>query len=110
MLFLGTVINSSTFTNTAAVLFSFVESNQLVDRVFKFSNGQNDEVKQIPSTQDTIVLMSQIQYVDDPRNTTSGRVTLPTTYGIKIMITASPTTTVASVRAFVTVKRPPGEH
>lgn len=113
MLFLGVVINSSAFTNSAAVLFSFVDRNQLVERIFKFSNGQNDEqqILSLPDTTDTIILMSQIQYVDDPRNTAPGSdpVTLPTAYEINIMVTASPSTTIASVRAIVTVNPPPGE-
>lgn len=114
MLFLGVVINSSAFTDITAVLFSILDRNQLVERVFKFSNGQNDEqhIPSIPDTTDTIILMSQIQYVDDPRNNTapgSDPVTLPTTYEINILTTASPSTTIASVRAFVTVNPPLGK-
>lgn len=113
MLFLGVVINSSAFTDITAVLFSILDRNQLVERVFKFSNGQNDEehIPSIPDTTDTIILMSQIQYVDDPRNTAPGSdpVTLPTTYEINLLTTASPSATIASVRAFVTVNPPLGK-
>ena len=111
MLFLGVVINSSAFTNSAAVLFSFVGRNQLVERIFKFSNGRNDEqIPSLPDTTDTIILMNQIQYFDDPRNTAPGSdpVTLPTAYEINIMVTAT-STIIASVRAIVTVNPPPGE-
>lgn len=113
VLFLGVVINSSAFTNSAAVLLSFVDGNQLVERIFKFSNGQNDEqqMHSLPDTTDTIILMSQIQYVDDPRNTAPGSdpVTLPTAYEVNIIVTASPPLTIASVGAIVTVNPPPGE-
>ena len=113
MLFLGVVINSSAFTNSAAVLFSFVDGNQLVERIFKFSNGHNDEqhTPSLPDTTDMIILMSQIQYVDNPWNTAPGSdpVTLPTAYEINIMVTASQPPTIASVRAIVTVNPPPGK-
>ena len=100
-------------------VFLTIGENDLVERVFKFPNGQNDE-QYLNITSDagsnTITIVTQIQYVDDPRNVRPGSdpVTLPTTYGMNINLIAVDFTTVAivdrTVRAFVTVDPPPGEY
>ena len=90
----------------------------LVDRVFNFPNGGIEQrySNLIPDAgSNNITVTTQIQYVDDPRNTQPGSdpVTLPSTYGMNINLVAfhfrTLTTVDRTVRAFVTVD-PPGEN
>ena len=105
------VIGNPSFTS---VRLSFVEDN-LVKRVFRFPNG--DTVQNFVLTpnagSNTITIATQIEYVDDPRNTRPGSdpVTLPATYGMIILLFAPSTGTFPemTVRAFVTIDPPPGE-
>ena len=109
------MIGNPSFTN---VLLTLAE-NDLVERVFEFPNGQNHEqyrgLTPDPGS-NTITIVTQIQYVDDPRNIRSGAdpVTLPATFGMNINLLAfNPSTATAverNVRAFVTVDFPPGEN
>ena len=86
--------------------------------MFRLQNGdtlQNFVLTPDPGS-NTITIVTQIEYVDDPRNIRPGAdpVTLPATFGININLVAlnpSPLTTVdRSVRAFVTVNPPPGKN
>ena len=114
VLYFSAVIGNPAFTN---ILLSFVE-NDLVERVFKFPNGQiSQNFVLTPSAgSNTITIVTQIQYVDDPRNVRAGSdpVTLPATYGMIINLVAlNPRTATfaeMSVRASVTVDPPPGEN
>ena len=67
VLYLGAVIDGSAFA-LPVVFLSFIENN-LVERVFKLPNGQNDE-QYIGPTPDpitnTITIENQIVYSDDP--------------------------------------------
>ena len=98
-------------------VFLSLSENDLVERVFKFPNGQTSQTfVLIPDAgSNTITIETQIQYVDDPRNIRPGSdpVTLPATYGMNIDLVALNPTTVTivdrTVRAFVTVDLPPGE-
>ena len=101
-----------------SVFLSFSE-NDLVERVFKFPNGRNDEQYRnlVPDAgSNTITIETQIQYVDDPRNFRPGTdpVTLPAEYGMNINLVAVDPLIADSmqmgVRAFVTVDPPPGEN
>jgi len=115
------VIDGSAFTSPY-VLLGLLESN-LVERVFKFPNGRNDQqyfgLTPNPAT-NTITIVNQVVYSDDPRNAPTPApvqppptVTLPQTYGMSINLVAVDTVTQVpvdrSVRAFVTVNPPPGE-
>ena len=99
-------------------VFLSLSENDLVERVFKFPNGQTSQTfVLIPDAgSNTITIETQIQYVDDPRNIRPGSdpVTLPATYGMNIDLVALNPTTVTivdrTVRAFVTVDLPPGEE
>ena len=118
VLYLSAVIDGSAFTSPF-ILLSLLESN-LVERVFKFPNGQNDEqyigLNPDPAT-NTITIVTQIVYSDDPRNTPEGQPPppLPSTFGMSINLVAldiadSPPIPVdRSVRGIVTVNPPPGE-
>ena len=118
VLYLGAVIDGSAFA-LPVVFLSFVE-NANVERTFKFSNGQND-VQYIAPTPDpttnTITIVNQIVYSDDPRNAPQGTTppTLPAVFGMSINLVAidsaanPPVAVERSVRAFVTVNPPPGE-
>ena len=87
-------------------------------RVFRLQNGGTSETFVLTPDpgSNTITIVTQIEYVDDPRNIRPGAdpVTLPATFGININLVAlnpSPLTTVdRSVRAFVTVNPPPGKN
>ena len=101
-----------------SVFLSFGE-NDLVERVFNFPNGgiEQQYSNLIPDAgSNNITVTTQIQYVDDPRNTQPGSdpVTLPATYGMNINLAAfdfrTLTTVNRAVRAFVTVDPPPGEN
>lgn len=115
VIYLSVVIGNPSFT---IVLLALAE-NDLVERVFEFPNGQNDE-QYLGLTPDpgsnTITIATQIQYVDDPQNIRSGAdpVTLPATFGMSIHLVArNPSTATQverNVRAFVTVDFPPGEN
>ena len=122
VLFFSAVISGSAFI-TPVFLLTLVE-NDLVERTFKFSNGRNDQqylgLAPDPIT-NTITIVNQVVYSDDPLNTPPGAppssLTLPATFGMTITLvafdTAPGTTPVPvdrSVRAFVTVNPPPGEH
>ena len=118
VLYLSAVIDGSAFT-LPVVFLSFVENN-LVERTFKFPNGQNDEqyIGLTPDpTTNTIIIENQIVYSDDPRNTPSGQIllTLPATFGMNINLVvfdsaaSIPNLEERSVRVFVTVNPPPGE-
>ena len=109
------MIGNLAFTN---VFLSIVETS-LVERVFNFPNGRIEErySNLIPDAgSNNITVTTQIQYVDDPRNTQPGSdpVTLPATYGMNINLVAfdfgTLTTVTRTVRAFVTVYPPPGEN
>ena len=100
------------------VFLSFGASD-LVERVFKFPNARNDEQHRnlVPDAgSNTITIETQIQYVDDPRNTRpeSDPVTLPAEYEMNINVLAvdssTPDSMEMAVRAFVTVDPPPGEN
>ena len=115
VIYLSAVIGNPDFNN---VVLSLVE-NDLVERVFNFPNGVIEEQYSnlIPDAgSNNITVTTQIQYVDDPRNTQPGSdpVTLPATYGMNINLVAfdfrTLTTVDRSVRAFVTVYPPPGEN
>ena len=121
VLYLSAVIDGSAFTSPY-VLLGLLESN-LVERVFKFPNGRNDQqyfgLTPNPAT-NTITIVNQVVYSDDPRNAPTPApgqppptVTLPQTYGMSINLVAVDTVTQVpvdrSVRAFVTVNPPPGE-
>ena len=89
-----------------------------MERVFKFPNGRNNEefLNPMPDPgSNTITIETQIQYVDDPRNSPSGSVpvTLPAEFGMNInliaIVSTSATLVDRSVRAFVTVDPPPGK-
>ena len=99
------------------VFLSIVE-NDLVERVFTFPNGLNGEQYRnlVPDAgSNTITIVTQIQYVDDPRNVRPGSdlVTLPADFGMNIDLIAFDSITITTedrtVRAFVTVDPPPGE-
>ena len=101
-----------------SVFLSFGASD-LVERVFKFPNRQNNEQYRnlVPDAgSNTITIETQIQYVDDPRNIRPGSdpVTLPAEYGMNINLLAvdpsTPDSIDINVRAFVTVDPPPGEN
>ena len=90
-----------------------------MDRVFNFPNGgiELQYSNLIPDAgSNNITVTTQIQYVDDPRNTQPGSdpVTLPATYGMNINLVAFDFRTLTrvdrAVRAFVTVDLPPGEN
>ena len=111
------MIGNPSFTN---VFLTLVEDD-LVERVFKFPDYPNGATSQTfaltPNAgSNTITIVTQIQYVDDPRNVREGSdpVTLPATYGMNINLAAlNPSTATVvdrSVRAFVTVNPPPGEN
>ena len=94
-----------------------LNENDLVERVFRFPNGQSFQSFVLTSSagSNTITIVTQIQYADDPRNVRPGSdpVTLPATYGMNINLVAlnsrTATSVEMSVRAFVTVT-PPGEN
>ena len=98
-------------------VFLSLSENDLVERVFKFPNGQTSQTFALTpdAGNNTITIETHIQYVDDPRNIRPGSdpVTLPATYGMNIDLVALNPTTVTivdrTVRAFVTVDLPPGE-
>ena len=99
-------------------VFLSISENNLVERVFKFPNGLNNEefLNLMPDAgSNTITIATQIQYVDDPQNTPPGSdaVTLPAEFGMIInliaVVSTSPTLVDRSVRAFVTVDPPPGK-
>ena len=85
-----------------------------MERVFRFY--PNGAISQTFVLTDSNTIVTQIQYVDDPRNIREGSdpVTLPATYGININLAAlNPSTATIvdrSVRVFVTVNPPPGEN
>ena len=115
VIYLSAVIGNPDF-NT---VFLAIGENDLMERVFKFPNGRNNEefLNPMPDPgSNTITIETQIQYVDDPRNTRRGSypVILPATYGMNINVIAVDLTTIAivnrTVRAFVTVDLPPGEN
>ena len=102
----------------SSVFLSFGASD-LVERVFKFPNAQNNEQYRnlVPDAgSNTITIETQIQYVDDPRNVRPGSdpVTLPAEYEMNINVLAVdssiPDSMEMAVRAFVTVDPPPGEN
>ena len=109
VLYFSAVIGNPAFTN---LLLSFVE-NALVERVFKFPNGQTSQNFDLTGN-NTVV--TQIQYVDDPRNIRPGSdpVTLPATYGMNINLVALNPLTATIVdrttRAFVTIDLPQGKN
>ena len=101
-------------------VFLGISENNLVERVFNFPNGDTDEQYRnvVPDPgSNTITIETQIQYVDDPRNSPSGSVpvTLPAEFGMNInliavaIVSTSPILVDRSVRAFVTVDPPPGK-
>ena len=118
VLYFSAVIDGSAFTTTI-VFLSFFENN-LVERVFKLPNGQDYQqyfaLTPDPAT-NTITIVNQIVYSDDPRNTPQGSTppTLPATFGMNITLVAvdtaanPPVVVDRVVRAFVTVNPPPGE-
>ena len=115
VLYLGAVIGNPGFTN---VFLTLVETD-LVERVFKFPDYPNGAISQtfvLTPSAGSNTIVTQIQYVDDPRNIRPGSdpVTLPATYGININLAAlNPSTATIvdrNVRAFVTVNPPPGEN
>ena len=87
-----------------------------MERVFRFPNGQTSQSFVLTPSAGSNTIVTQIQYVDDPRNVREGSdpVTLPATYGMNINLAAlNPLTTIvedSSLRAFVTVNPPPGEN
>ena len=95
-----------------------LNENDLVQRVFRFPNGRDSQnfVLTPSAGSNTITMVTQIQYADDPRNVREGSdpVTLPATYGMNINLVAfnlsTGTFAEMSVRAFVTVDPPPGEN
>ena len=121
VLYLGAEIDGSALPSPS-VFISIVE-NGLVERTFKFPNGQNYEqyFDLTPDlTTNTITIVNQIVYADDPRNAPPGQTppTLPVTLGMNINLVAVDTTfsppvladRSGSVRAVVTVNPPPGEN
>ena len=88
-----------------------------MQRVFRFPNRRDSQnfVLTPSAGSNTITIVTQIQYADDPRNVRRGSdpVTLPATYGMNINLVALNSRTLTSVemsvRAFVTVT-PPGEN
>ena len=111
VLYFSAVIGNPAFTN---VLLTLVE-NALVERVFKFPNRQTSQTLVLTPNAGSNTIVTQIEYVDDPRNIRPGSdpVTLPVTYGMNINLVAlDPSTATVvdrSVRAFVTIDLPPGE-
>ena len=89
-------------------------------RVFRLQNGGTSETFVLTPDpgSNTITIVTQIEYVDDPRNIREGSdpVTLPATFGFNIHLSAFASSTVPpavvdrNVRAFVTVDPPPGEN
>ena len=120
VIYFSAVVDASAFT--VPVIFLTVGRNGRVERVFKFSNGRNDEQYFTPPTPDpitnTITIVNQIVYSDDPRNAPEGQspTTLPATLEMFITLvgfdSSAPMqgTVDRSVSAFVTVNPPPGEH
>ena len=110
VLYLSAVIGNQDFIN----IFLTLVENDLVERVFRFY--PNGAISQTFVLTDSNTIVTQIQYVDDPRNIRPGSdpVTLPVTYGMNINLAAlnpsTPTIVDRSVRAFVTVNPPPGEN
>ena len=113
------MVDGSAFT--IPVLFLSVGGNGRIERVFKFSNGQNDDqhVGLTPDpTTNTITIVDQIVYADDPQNAPPGDTppTLPITLEMTITVvgfdSVAPFQSYVDkiVRAFVTVNPPPGEH
>ena len=120
VVYFSAVIDASAFTSPF-ILLSLVQSG-LVERVFKFPNGQNDEqyIGLIPDpVTNTITIVTQIVYFDDPRNAPEGQrpPALPITLEITINLVAvdtvggggTPVPVDRNARAFVTVNPPPGE-
>ena len=114
VLYLSAVIDGSAYTSPFISL-SIIESN-LVERVFKFPNGGNNQeycgLTRDPAT-NTFSIVNQVVYSDDPRSGPTS-VTLPRTFGMSINVgvvdTVGPPNPVdRDVRAFVTVNPPPGE-
>jgi len=84
VVYFSAVIDGSAFTSPF-ILLSTLENN-LVERVFTFPNGRNDE-QYIPNpTSNTITIENQIVYSDNPQNTPPGQSppTLPSTFGMSI--------------------------
>ena len=115
VLYFSAVIGNQDFMN----IFLTLVENDLVERVFKFPdypNGATSQTFVLTPNSGSNTIVTQIQYVDDPRNVRDGSdpVTLPATYGMNINLAAlNPITTTVedrSVRAFVTVNPPPGEN
>ena len=113
VLYLSAVIGNQDFIN----IFLTLVENDFVERVFKFyPNGATSQNFVLTPNSGSNTIVTQIQYVDDPRNVRPGSdpVTLPATYGMNINLAAlNPITTTIedrSVRAFVTVNPPPGEN
>ena len=121
VLYFSAVVDGSAFT-LPVVLLTLVENN-LVERIFKLSNGRIDQqyfgLTPDPAT-NTITIVNQVVYSDDPRNAPLGDrpPTLPATFGMSINLVAvgtaggggTPVPVDRGVRAFVTVNPPPGEH
>ena len=114
VLYFSALIDGSAFISPF-VLFTLVE-NDLIERVFKFSNGRNSQqyvgLTPDPAT-NTITIVNQVVYSDDPRNT-EPPYSLPATFGMSINLVAIDTagstgSADRDVRAFVTVNPPPGE-
>ena len=119
VLYLSAVIDGSAFA-APVVLLTLVQSG-LRERVFMFSNGRTYEdyfdLTPDPTT-NTITIVNQLVYSDDPRNTPQGVTppTLPATFGITISLVAIDIAANATVvvdriaTAFVIVNPPPGEY
>ena len=113
-LYFSAVIGNPAFNR---VFLTFVE-NALVERVFKFPNGRTSQTFVLTPNagSNTITIVTQIKYVDDPRNIRPGSdpVTLPATYGMNINLVALNPLTATIVdrttRAFVTIDLPQGKN
>ena len=112
VLYFSAVIGNPAFTN---VLLTLVE-NALVERVFKFPNGRTSQTLVRTPNAGSNTIVTQIQYVDDPRNIRPGSdpVTLPATYGMHINLAAlnplTGTIVDRTTRAFVTIDLPQGKN
>ena len=113
VLYFSAVIGNQDFIN----IFLTLVENDLVERVFRFyPSGALSQTFILTPNSSSNTIVTQIQYVDDPRNVRPGSdpVTLPATYGMNINLAAlNPSTATIvdrSVRAFVTVNPPPGEN
>ena len=112
VLYLGAVIGNQDFIN---IFLTLVETD-LVERVFKFPNRQTSQNFVLTPSAGSNTIVTQIQYVDDPRNIRPGSdpVTLPATYGMHINMAALNPLTATIVdrttRAFVTIDLPQGKN